>query len=97
MNKDEDSFIGDLSLLDVLEIIWKPPVLDKVFNDDFDHYPRRSLLAVLSCSLYKHSSRCQDRDLKGKQGNCLFTVMYVDIYMYTNNLCLEPIASSTWQ
>lgn len=37
MNKDEDGFIGDLSLSDVLEIIWKPPVLDKVFNDDFDH------------------------------------------------------------
>lgn len=36
MNKDEDGFIGDLSLLDVLEI-WKPPVLDKVFNDDFGH------------------------------------------------------------
>lgn len=37
MNKDEDGFIGDLSLLDVLEIIWKPSVPDKVFNDDFDH------------------------------------------------------------
>lgn len=37
MNKDEDGFLGDLSLLDVLEIICKPPVLDKVLNDDFDH------------------------------------------------------------